>query len=160
MEQFFAEYGLMLLWAIIAISTLAVEATTVDMISIWFTPGALVAMILSIWVDIFWVQLLVFLALSAILLCLTRRYFKKHPQYGKDEKMNADAIVGKTGIVQEAIDNIRETGSVKVGALVWTARAAEASVTIPEGTVVIVKDIVGVKVICEPVSSASSRQPD
>ena len=149
MEQFFDAYGVMLFWAAVIVVTLVVEAHTAEMVSIWFTPGAVVAMVMAIWVKIFWVQFLVFLALSAILLVIARVYSKNHPRPGKNEKLNADAVVGATGIVQEPINNLLGTGSVKIGALVWTARSANEGVTIPEGTVVTVKELRGVKVICE-----------
>lgn len=159
MDQFLETYGMVLMWAIVAVITLSVEAATAEMVSIWFTPGALVTMVLSIWVKIFWIQLLVFLALSAILLVIARRHYKKHP-LAKNQKMNADAVVGKTGVVQEPINNIDGTGSVKVGALEWTARSADDAVNIPQGTIVSVKEISGVKLICEPTSQkAGSAAP-
>ena len=154
MKEFLAQYGWMLLWALVAAITLAIEAATAEMVSIWFTPGAIAALILSIWVDIFWIQLLVFLALSAVLLAVTRRYFRKHPLTGRAEELNADAIVGQTGVVQEPVDNVRGTGSVKIGPLEWTARSTDDSKIIPEGTIVVVREINGVKVICEAAPNA------
>lgn len=157
MELFLEQYGMMLFWGVIAALSLIVEVNTADMISIWFTPGAIVSMILSVWVKPFWIQLLVFVGLSVICLSVTRVYFKKHPFRGKAEKMNADALIGKSAIVQEEIDNTLGTGSVKLGALIWTARSADDAVTIPVGAVVTVCEIRGVKAICEPTGQEPAK---
>ena len=77
MGAFFAEYGLMLFWAAIAILAFAVEAATADIVSIWFIPGAVISMILSLWVDKFWIQLVVFFVFSVGMLLLTGKHFRK-----------------------------------------------------------------------------------
>lgn len=157
MNDFLAQYGWMLLWAAVTVMTLIIEASTAEMVSIWFTPGAIAALVLAIWVDIFWVQLLVFLAISAMMLMIARRYGKKHPKTGTGEELNAEAVIGATGVVNEPIDNIQGTGSVKVGPLEWTARSVSDSVTIPQGTVVVVRELNGVKLICEAVKEKPSK---
>ncbi len=148
MGAFFAEYGLMLFWAAIAILAFAVEAATADIVSIWFIPGAVLSMILSLWVDQFWIQLVVFFVFSIGMLLLTGKRFKKNN--AKKSDFNADSVIGAIGTVQETVDNLRETGSVKVKGLVWTARSADDGAVIPEGTLVEIKEISGVKLICLP----------
>ena len=64
--------------------------------------------------------------------------------------MNVDALVGAHAIVTEEIDNLHETGSVKVRSLIWTARSTENDVKIPVGSVVTVCEVAGVKLICKP----------
>ena len=155
MNEFFANYGMMLVWLAVSILIPAIEAVTSDMVTIWFWPGALVALILSIWVKLFWVQLLVFFALSVICLLIVRAYFKKHPRKKESGAMNADSVIGKRGIVTEQINNLLGTGAVRVGGLVWTARSADGSEIEPE-TVVEIKEIAGVKLFCSPVDSISS----
>ena len=137
----------MLIWLGVAALTLIVESATADLVSIWFTPGAVVAMILAIWVDLFWVQLLIFLAFSITLLVLMRTYFKKHPILVKNEPMNAEAVLDARGIVVEEIDNLRGTGAVKVKGLVWSARSFDGE-EIPADSVVVIEQIDGVKLIC------------
>ena len=149
MKDFLMQHGAFLFWAAVAVTSLIVEALTAELVSCWFAPSAIVAMILSGFVDIFWVQLLVFLVLSAILLAVARRYLKKRLAGKEKTDLNADSLIGKTGIVQDPINNITETGSVKISGLVWTARATDDR-EIPAGTVVTVREISGVKLICEP----------
>lgn len=147
MTEFFSDYGQMLFWLGVAALTLIVESATADLVSIWFTPGAVVAMILAIWVDLFWVQLLIFLAFSITLLVLMRTHFKKHPILVKNEPMNAEAVLDARGIVVEGIDNLRGTGAVKVKGLVWSARSSDGE-EIPADSIVVIEQIDGVKLIC------------
>ena len=92
--------------------------------------------------------MIVFLGLSIFLLVVARGIVKKKLAVRKTN-LNADSLIGKTGVVQEPINNISETGSVKIAGLIWTARSVNGE-EIPEGAVVIIRDIQGVKLICEP----------
>ncbi len=147
MTEFLADYGQMLLWLGVAALTLIVESVTADLVSVWFTPGAVVAMILAIWVDLFWLQLLIFLAFSITLLILMRTHFKRHPILVKKEPMNAEAVLGARGVVLEQIDNLHGTGAVKVKGLTWSARSSNDEV-IPADAIVLIERIDGVKLIC------------
>lgn len=148
--SFFAENGAVFFWLLIAIAAAVVEVYTCDLVSIWFVPGALAAMLLSLFVHSVWWQIAVFLALSVTTLVLAKTVFKKHLPQSKPNRMNADALIGSHGIVEETVDNLRETGSVKVKSLVWTARSTDDAVTIPAGSLVTIREIRGVKLICEP----------
>lgn len=149
MGGFFAEYGLALFWvAIIAIAAV-VEAETCDLVAIWFVPGAITAMILAFCGVELWIQAVVFIAVSAVSLTLFFTVFKKRIPKKEAIPTNVDALIGAKGIVEEKIDNIRETGSVKLRGLVWSARSADEAVTIEVGSIVTVKEIVGVKLICQ-----------
>ncbi|MBQ3639766.1 MAG: NfeD family protein, partial [Clostridia bacterium] len=68
MKDFLIQHGAFLFWMAVAIVSLIIEALTTELVSCWFAPSAIVSMILSGFVDIFWVQLLVFLVLSVLLL--------------------------------------------------------------------------------------------
>ncbi len=148
MKEFFIQNGAFICWAAVAVLALIVEALTSELVSCWFAPSALVAMILSPFVKDLRIQLIVFLGLSILLLAVGRTLVKKKMKSRKTD-LNADGLIGKTGIVQEPISNIYETGSVKIAGLVWTARSANGE-DIPEGTVVVIREIQGVKLICSP----------
>ena len=147
MKGFLIQNGAFIFWATIAVLSLIVEALTAELVSCWFAPSALVAMILSPFVKTFWIQLIVFLGLSILLLAVGRTLVKKKLDLRK-ANLNADSLIGKTGIVQEPINNISETGSVKISGLVWTARSATGE-EIPAGSVVVIREIQGVKLICD-----------
>lgn len=148
MKEFLVQNGAFIFWATIAVLAIIIEAMTSELVSCWFAPSALVAMILSPFVKAFWIQILVFLGLSVLLLAIGRSLLKKKLAVRKTN-LNADSLIGKTGVVQEPINNISETGSVKIAGLIWTARSVNGE-EIPEGSVVIIREIQGVKLICEP----------
>ncbi len=147
MKEFLVQNGPFIFWAIVAVIALLIEAMTAELVSCWFAPSALVAMILSPFVKQIWIQVLVFLGLSILLLAVGRGLLKKKLAVRKTN-LNADSLIGKTGVVQEPINNVSETGSVKIAGLVWTARSVNGE-EIPEGAVVVIREIQGVKLICE-----------
>ena len=150
MLEFFAEYGFALFWIAVVAAAAIVEAETCDLVAIWFVPGALISMIIALFGVDFWIQAVVFIAISAASLILFFTVFKKRIPKKKKHQTNSDALIDAKGIVEEEINNIHEAGSVKVRGLVWTARSASDDIIIPAGTVVRVVEISGVKLICEP----------
>lgn len=140
---------LALVWFVLLVVFLMTEASTVSMVSLWFAVGALVAMILSLFGAEIWLQVVVFFVVSGVLLALLRPVAKKYFT-PKLTKTNVDAVVGQTGLVIAAVDNLNSCGRVKLGSMEWTARSNSPEV-IPEGTYVTVTRIEGVKVFVSPV---------
>jgi len=138
-----------LLWLILAIGLGVLEAATVDLVAIWFAAGAFVAIIPAFLGWPAWVQLSVFLAVSVALVIFTRPAASKILKVRK-VSTNADRAVGMLGVVTTEINNITETGRVKVDGLSWAA-ASDDGAPIAEGESVIVKSISGVKLIVERV---------
>lgn len=134
-----------MLWLILLIAFAGIEGITAGLISIWFCAGSLVALFAA-WMDAsLWVQIGLFAAVSVLAMAIIRPIVRKYWQ-PKVQKTNVDSILGSEGLVVETIDNIRGTGQVKVGGIVWTARSAVGQV-IPEGVLVQVDRIEGVKAI-------------
>lgn len=133
-----------ILWLIAILAFIALEAGTYQMIAIWFMGGAICGLILSLCDANFWVQMIVFAAVSLILLLCFRPLAAK--KFKTKLKTNADAAIGKTVIVTQEIDNIKGTGEAKLDGLIWTARAEDDRVLQP-GTTATVKKIEGVKLI-------------
>lgn len=138
-----------ILWLILMVVLLITEASTVTLVSLWFAGGALAALLLSLLGAAVWIQVLAFLAVSAVLLTALRPIAKKHFT-PKLTATNVDSVIGSTGLVTAAIDNVSAAGQVKLGAMVWTARATDGA-PIPEGTLVKVDKIEGVKAFVSPV---------
>lgn len=135
-------------WFSLAILFLVVELVTIAFVSIWFSASALITgIIVAIFpqMGIAW-QLIMFVALSVGALFATRPLVKRLVKKIKGTETNLDLNIGKTAVVVEAIDNIKETGAVKINGLVWTARSDDGSV-IAEGEVVIFKKVMGNKAI-------------
>lgn len=134
---------LTILWLALMVVFLVTEAATVTMVSLWFAAGALVAMVASLLHAPVWLQLVLFLGVSAVLLACLRPMVKKHFT-PKLSKTNVDAIVDTQGYVTAEINNVAATGTVKLGAMEWTARSTTGAV-IPKGALVKVDKIEGVK---------------
>ena len=108
------------MWLIAFVLFTVVEfATSMALISIWFAAGSLVALVLSAFDVPLWIQLLVFILVSAILLICTRPIAKKHAKNNIDT--NIKIIIGKTAKVIEDIDNLKATGRVRLDGVDWTA---------------------------------------
>ena len=137
------------IWLILMVIFLIVEATTVTMTSLWFAAGSLAALIVAATGGPIGFQVAVFLVVSAALLACLRPVIRKHFN-PKLVPTNVDSVVGTEGYVTADIDNVSATGTVKLGAMEWTARSTRGT-GIPKGTLVKVDKIEGVKVFVTPV---------
>lgn len=137
-------------WLVLIIVFLLVEASTVSLVSLWFAAGSLAALILSLLQVNIGIQAGVFLAVSVALLAALRPITRKYVT-PKITKTNVDSLIGATGIVTEDIDNVTAAGQVKVGAMYWTARSTSGD-TIGKSTRVCVDRIEGVKAFVTPVT--------
>ena len=144
-----------IIWLVLFVIFLIVESGTVALVSIWFAAGALVAMIVSFITPVIWIQAVVFLVVACALLAMLRPIVRKYFN-PKLTKTNVDSVIGSTGLVTEAIDNITAQGRVKLGAMYWSARSASGE-PIPEGTLIRVEKIEGVKVIVEPAEETVTK---
>ncbi len=121
MIEFFTE-NLWIVWMVAAGAFLIIEALTAGLVSIWFVPGAIICAILSIKVQNFYVQFIVFLVISAIVMFICKKYFKKT----KTEKLaeTNELLIGKHGVAQTAISDTE--GRVLVGDVYWRAVSKDA----------------------------------
>lgn len=133
-------------WLIALIVFLVIEGVTVTLVCIWFAGGALIGLLAAALHAPIWLQVLLFLLVSIILLVYTRPIAMKY--FNKDrEKTNVSGIIGKQAIVVDEIDNLQGLGKVTVGGQEWTARSAAEDQIIPVGTVVVVEEVKGVKLM-------------
>jgi membrane protein implicated in regulation of membrane protease activity len=137
-----------IIWLILMVVFLIMEAATVQLISTWFAVGSLAAMIVALLGGEVWLQILVFLTIAIVLLALLWPMARKHLK-PKLVATNADALIGRVCLVTEAIDPL-EGGRVKVGDVTWTARVESGDI-IPAGAHVKIMKIQGSKVIVEQV---------
>lgn len=135
-------------WLIAFVLLILIEIITVGLTTIWFAAGALAAFIVSLITTNILIQIVAFLSVSLATLFMIRPIAVKYLNQSR-EKTNIDSIIGRSGIVTEAIDNLRAKGVVKVSGQEWTARSTDESVTIAEGSTVKVIEIQGVKLMVE-----------
>lgn len=135
-----------ILWCALLILMLIVEAATLNLVSIWFAGGALCALISALCGASVWLQICLFVVVSGVLLAvlypLARRSLRKRPR----AKTNADRILDMTAVVTEPIDNLAETGAIRVDGKIWSARSDDGSPIAAEELVHVLR-IEGVKAI-------------
>ena len=135
---------LVLMWFIIAILLGIVEVITVDLVSIWFVVGSLVAALLAWFNAPLLYQILALIIVSVSLAVITRPYCKKILR-GNITPTNADRLIGKTGTITKAFDS-DDRGEVKVLTESWTCTSRDKHQFV-EGEKVKVIAIEGVKLL-------------
>ena len=135
------------IWLIALILLVLGEVLTVGLTFIWFAVGALGGLLAAVFGAELWLQIVIFLILSALTMALVRplaaRLLLPHR-----EATNADRVIGQSAVVTQAIDNVEGKGMVKIAGQIWSARS-EHDAPIPEGAEVKVLRIEGVKVFVE-----------
>jgi membrane protein implicated in regulation of membrane protease activity len=139
---------MMILWIAVLVAAIVIETMTMGLTSIWFSGGALAAMIVELLNGSTSIQVIVFLVISLILLFYTRPIAVKHFNQ-KREKTNLDSVIGKTAVVTIPIHNLKETGQVMLDGKEWTARSNDSSKQFDKDALVKVIAIRGVKLIVE-----------
>lgn len=135
-----------MLWLLVAILFGIGELMTVSLTLIWFSIGAIIAMILSIFVkSILW-QIIVFTFTSIILLVIATKYLVEKDKNFK-YSTNLQGIISKNGVVVEDIEPYK-TGIVKLNSEQWSAISLNGE-KIEAGKIVKVIKIEGVKLVVE-----------
>lgn len=135
-----------IIWLSIFVIALIIEAFTNEIVSIWFSLGAMIATIISLIGGIDWyIELIIFIVISAASLLCLRPVVNKLLK--RDEvKTNVDEIIGKKGIMQKSADALN-CGEVKIAGIVWTAIVQNDNDVIEKGDKVKVLAISGNKLI-------------
>ena len=133
------------LWAAAVIVFMIIEIATTQLVTLWFALGSLASLIACLMNAPVYMQIIVFVAVSAITLAATRPLVKKWTKTSFSPT-NADRCIGKTALVVEDIDNSAEKGAVKINGSVWSARSADG-IKIRKDEQVTIKQIDGVKLI-------------
>ena len=138
-------------WLMAFIILVVMEFLTMGLTTIWFAIGALTAFFASLFGASFWIQIILFLVVSLVVLVVYRPLAVKYVN-SRRTKTNVDALVGKEAKVTEKIDNLNQTGRVVLNGMDWSARTTIGG-TIDVDTIVKVIEVKGVKLIVEPVIS-------
>lgn len=133
------------IWIAAIVVFVVVEAITVQLVTVWFAVGAVGGLIACLCNAQLWVQIVIFVAVSAVTLIVTKPLVKRFT-HAKKQPTNADRYIGKYAVVTEPIDNILNKGAAKIGGFEWTARSADGS-KIEKEKIVTVERIEGAKLI-------------
>lgn len=113
-------------WLVAIIILGFIEAITEGIVSIWFVISGLLALIVSIFTDVFLIQFAIFVIVGIILMITTRasvsKYLKVNPV-----RTNLDRVIGMKGIVTEDIKKDKY-GEVRVDGKRWTAYSKDDKV--------------------------------
>ena len=135
-------------WLVILVALVVIELLTMGLTTVWFAGGALAATLASLLHLPVILQIILFLVVSALLLYFTRPIAVKY--FNKDRvRTNAESLVGRQAIVISEIDNLQGIGQVTVGGQEWTARTTQEGISLPVGSVVVIRAISGVKLMVE-----------
>ena len=132
------------IWVALVVVFSVIEAFTLGLTTIWFAISAFIMVFLSFFKIPLYLQIIIFLIISGVLLYFTRPIAIKKLKIGK-VKTNVDSLVGMHALVTKKISEF-ERGEVKLNGQFWTARSEDGS-TINEGTKCEVARIEGVHAI-------------
>ncbi len=114
-------------WMIIAAIFVVGEIFTMGFFLLWFGIGALAAGILALaGLSIGW-QLAAFVVVSGILFAVSRRFAERFSKK-QPPGIGADRFIGLEGVVLEEIDNIKDTGRVRLQKEEWRAESDSGEV--------------------------------
>lgn len=136
---------MLIFWISAIVILIIVEASTAQLLTIWFAAGAVGGLIAYLLDAPIWLQWVVFIIVSVVSLIATRPLVKKYTKKNI-QPTNADRNIGAQAIVLEDIDNTAGKGSVNVKGVTWTARSQNGD-TIEKGEMVVVREIEGAKLL-------------
>ncbi len=137
--------GIWTIWMAIAAAFVIGEIFTLGFFLLWFGVGAAVAGILAIFgLGGSW-QWGAFAIVSGVLFVLSRRFAERFSKK-QPPGIGADRFVDKKGVVLEEVDNIKNSGRIRMGKEEWRAESDTGEV-IPVGKMVEVTKVVGTHVV-------------
>ena len=143
------EVHVWVLWIIAAVLLAILELMTQNLVCVWFIAGCLAGIATDLMGWNVWLQFLAFVVVSALLVAGIRPFVNKFVK-PRIVPTNVDTVIGKDAYLIEEIDNIRGTGALRLEGKEWSARSVNGEV-LPEGTLVRITALEGVKVLVERV---------
>lgn len=118
------------IWLGIIIAAIVIEVITVDLVSVWFAAGGIIALILCLLGINQSIQIAAFIIIAIITAVVVRPIAKKYMR-GNIERTNFDRVIGKHGLITKTI-TADTKGEVKVMSMLWLASSID-NTTINEG---------------------------
>lgn len=134
---------LWVIWIIVALVFAVGEIASLSFFLAPFAAGALLASIVDAAGAPDAASIATFLVASVLCFGLLRPIATRHLRTPPVLRTGTHALIGQSVVVQEAIDNDRETGTVKLAGEIWTARSYLDGHTFAAGTRVEVIEIKG-----------------
>ena len=142
------------IWIAVMVIAVVFEIITEDLTSFWFAVGAVVALILNLFIhdDLIGLQVAVFAVVSIVSIILLKPVIKKKLDKSKIPT-NADALIGKEVYVVENI-SLNNPGAIKYEGVVWTAVTLDEPFNVND--LVVVSRIEGNKLFVKKCKNNSS----
>lgn len=118
------------MWGVVVLSTVIVKLFLSDLDAIWFSIGAGMALLLSLFRVHIVIQLFSFIITTVILLFTVGRLIKKSLMT-KNISLNSDSLIGKEILIIENVNEF-DNGSGVIDDIVWTV-TCQAGVSIEKG---------------------------
>ncbi len=142
---FFGTIGI--IWGVLIVATIVIELATEELDCVWFTAGAIVALILLLCgVQSILIQVIAFVVVSCTLLFTVGRWANRMMK-NKNHPTNIDAAIGKEVIVTKDADYLNY-GEGKYNGLSWTITCKEGT-KVQVGDIATILEVVGNKLIVE-----------
>jgi membrane protein implicated in regulation of membrane protease activity len=139
-----------IIWLIAGILAAVGEMITTGFFLAPFAAGAFVAMLVALLGGGGVVQGAVFAAVTLACFALVRPVARRHLYQPPRIRTGTAALIGRSAMVLERIDNDQSAGRVRIDGEVWTARAFDEDRVIEAGTKVQVVEIRGATALVEP----------
>lgn len=143
-------------WLAVIVVSAIIEMVTFELVSIWFTAGAIIPFILAgiggIEIEI---QIAVFVVVSALLIIFVRKYAQKLLFKNMKAKTNIDSFVGKEYRLLEDTD-FEKNGSIKINDVIWTASSFDGNL-IKKGSLVEIVKVDGNKMLVKQKSDIQTE---
>ncbi|MBO4449483.1 MAG: NfeD family protein, partial [Clostridiales bacterium] len=130
-----------IIWLIVFVVMLIIEAATTALATVWFAAGALVAMIMDLCGAPHNLQIIVMAAVSVVTFVICMIWIRpklESLRRANVQRTNADRLIGMEGVVIVPVNPVEGKGQVKVEGQVWSAKSESA---IDEGTTVKIRAI-------------------
>lgn len=143
------------IWMALAAAFIIGEIFTPGFFLLWFGIGAIVASILAILgLGMGW-QWGAFLIIASVLFVISRRFAERFTKK-QPSGIDADRFVGEKGMVQEEINNIKNTGLVRIRSEDWRADSEREEI-ISKGKIVEVVKVVGTHLVVKVVKEGDEN---
>lgn len=139
-----------ILWLIVMLVLAAIEMLTLDFLFLTMSLAALVTAGVSLVVDSFTAQVVMFALVSVLLIFLIRPIaLRRLNRSTPTTRSNTDRLIGLRCMVLEPVS--QHTGLVRLEGDIWTARTATAA-ALPEGSTAYVHRIEGATAVVADVA--------
>ena len=134
-------------WLVFSIVMFVGEILSASFFMVWFSVGGIAAAFTSFLTSNIYIQTIVMIIVSAILILATKPLTKKFLESKSKVESNVNALIGKKAKVIQEINNIENTGKIKVNGEVWKAITENSEEIIPADSDVTILAVDGVKLI-------------